>query len=228
MHLWIYTPIASGTLCTYAFVNTIDELIPLGSFWDDYAPNGNFDGPEINDASASISVATTDDDPSSSSAVFTPFNTFANGTYRGRGFKFKVEMNVEDVGHNIAIQQLGIFADFESRIERSYISGSSTSTLPQESGTSASGKDVSFANHFFVGTAGMGGLRAFPPALGITIMGAAAGEYFVIKTDSNGDFLNAAGQIVTGTGFNIKILDSNNNPINKRFSFQAVGYGKGV
>ena len=59
-------------------------------------------------------------------------------------------------------------------------------------------------------------------------MGAAGGEYFVIKTDSNGDFLNAAGNVVTGTGFNINILDSNNNPVNKKFTFQAVGYGKGV
>ena len=59
-------------------------------------------------------------------------------------------------------------------------------------------------------------------------MGAALGEYFVIKTDSNGDFLNAAGNIVTGTGFNIQILDSSNNPVNKKFTFQAVGYGKGV
>ena len=41
-------------------------------------------------------------------------------------------------------------------------------------------------------------------------------------------FLNAAGQDVTGTGFNIQILNSSNNPVNKKFTFQAVGYGKGV
>ena len=74
----------------------------------------------------------------------------------------------------------------------------------------------------------MGGLNQFKPSVGITIMGAAGGEYFVIKTDSNGDFLNAAGNVVTGTGFNIKILDSNDNPVDKKFTFQAVGYGKGV
>ena len=79
-----------------------------------------------------------------------------------------------------------------------------------------------------MGTSALGGLNEFKPSVGITIMGAAAGEYFVIKTDTNGDFLNAAGNVVTGTGFNIKILDSNNNPVNKKFTFQAVGYGKGV
>ena len=59
-------------------------------------------------------------------------------------------------------------------------------------------------------------------------MGAAAGEYFSIKTDSNGDFLNAAGAVITGTGFNISIKDGSNNPVDKKFTFQAVGYGKGV
>ena len=52
-------------------------------------------------------------------------------------------------------------------------------------------------------------------SVGITIQGASAGEYFVLSN-------------VSGTGFNIKILDSSNNPVNKQFTFQAVGYGKGV
>ncbi|BCV01824.1 MAG: hypothetical protein CM15mV46_350 [Caudoviricetes sp.] len=61
-------------------------------------------------------------------------------------------MKVEDVGHNIAIQQLGIFADFEARTERNYIPSNSTTptSVPQESGTSASGKDVNFANPFLL------------------------------------------------------------------------------
>ena len=79
-----------------------------------------------------------------------------------------------------------------------------------------------------MGTSSLGGTNAFKPSVGITIMGASAGEYFVIKTDAGGNFRNAAGNIVNGTGFNIKILDSSNNPVNKKFTFQAVGYGKGV
>ena len=59
-------------------------------------------------------------------------------------------------------------------------------------------------------------------------MGAAAGEYFTIKTDANGNFLNAAGSIVTGQGFNISIKDGSNNPVDKKFTLQSVGYGKGV
>ena len=203
----------SSSNCTFAFVNTIDTLIPSGTFWDDYAPNGNFDGPQVNDTSASISVRTTQTDPSSS-PTYTQFNTFANGTFKGRGFQFRVNLKSENTGHNLSIQQLGIFAAFESRTERSYVSGGSTSTAPISSGTSGSGLDVTFGSPFFVGTSSLGGANAFLPSVGITIQSAAAGEYFVLSS-------------VTGTGFNISIKDSSNNPVNKQFTFQAVGYGKG-
>ena len=119
--------------------------------------------------------------------------------------------------------QAGVTAEFESRTERAYQTGSGTSTLPLDHTTSmTNGLDVTFANPFFAGSS-----NQFKPSVGITIMGAALGEFFVIKTDSNGDFLNAAGNVVTGTGFNIKILNSSSQPINKKFTFQAVGYGKG-
>ena len=203
----------SSSNCTFAFVNTIDTLIPSGTFWDDYAPNGNFDGPQVNDTSASISVRTTQTDPSSS-PTYTQFNTFANGTFKGRGFQFRVNLKSENTGHNLSIQQLGIFAAFESRTERSYVSGGSTSTAPISSGTSGSGLDVTFGSPFFVGTSSLGGANAFLPSVGITIQGAALGEYFVLSS-------------VTGTGFNISIKNSSNNPVDKQFTFQAVGYGKG-
>ena len=88
-------------------------------------------------------------------------------------------------------------------------------TTPISSGTSASGKTITFAKPFFTGTSTLGGTNAYPPSVGITIVGAASGEYFVLSG-------------VSGTGFTIKILDSSNNPVNKDFTFQAVGYGKGV
>jgi len=181
-----------------------------------------------------IAVRTTTAAPSNGSSYADsdfankPFNTFANGTYKGRGFQFRLTLSSESIAHNISIQQLGITADFESRTERSYVSGGSTTTTPLSSGTSSSGLDVTFGKPFFVGTSNLGNSNAFKPSVGITIMGASAGEYFTIKTDANGDFLNAAGSIITGTGFNISIKDSNDNPVDKKFTFQAVGYGKGV
>ena len=202
---------------TVGLANTIDALIPTGTFWDDYAQNGNFDGPAINDVSASVAVRTTPDNPSSGSPTYSQFNTFANGTFKGRGFQFRTTLKSESTAHNISLQQLGIVAEFESRTERSYVSGSGTSTAPLSSGTSASGLNVTFGKPFFTGTSNLGGLNAFLPSVGITIQGASAGEYFVLSN-------------VSGTGFNIKILDANNSnaPVNKQFTFQAVGYGKGV
>ena len=198
---------------TVGFANTIDALIPSGTLWDDYAQNGNFDGPAINDVSASISVRTTQDNPSSGSPTYTQFNTFANGTYKGRGFQFRTNIKSDSIAHNISIQQLGIFAAFESRTERSYVSGGTTSTAPLSSGTSSSGLDVTFGSPFFVGTSSLGGANAFLPSVGITIIGASSGDYFELSN-------------VSGTGFNIKVKNGTNF-INKQFTFQAVGYGKG-
>jgi len=198
---------------TVGFANTIDALIPSGTLWDDYAQNGNFDGPAINDVSASISVRTTQDNPSSGSPTYTQFNTFANGTYKGRGFQFRTNIKSDSIAHNISIQQLGIFAAFESRTERSYVSGGTTSTAPLSSGTSSSGLDVTFGSPFFVGTSSLGGANAFLPSVGITIIGASSGDYFELSN-------------VSGTGFNIKVKNQSSF-INKQFTFQAVGYGKG-
>ena len=197
---------------TVGAANTIDALIPTGTFWDDYAQNGNFDGPAINDVSASIAVRTTEDNPSGS-PTYTQFNTFANGTFKGRGFQFRLTLKSESVAHNISIQQLGIFAAFESRTERSYVSGGSTSTAPLSSGTSSSGLDVTFGSPFFTGTSSLGGVNAFLPSVGITIQGAASGDYFELSN-------------VSGTGFNIKVKNGSSF-VNKQFTFQAVGYGKG-
>ena len=202
----------------------IETIIPSGSLWDNYATDGNFDGPAADEANCQIQVATSQ----TASGSFGSFNNFANGTFKGRRFKFKLVLETTNVSQNMNVQQAGYTALFQSRTEQNYQTGGSISTLPQNSGTSATGLDVTFAKPFFAGVSGLGGLNQFKPSVGITIMGAAAGEYFVIKTDSNGDFLNAAGNIVTGTGFNIKILDSSDNPVNKKFTFQAVGYGKGV
>ena len=199
---------------TVGAANTIDALIPTGTFWDDYAQNGNFDGPAINDVSASMAVRTTEDNPSSGSPTYTQFNTFANGTFKGRGFQFRTTLKSESVAHNISIQQLGITAAFESRTERSYVSGGTTSTAPLSSGTSSSGLDVTFGKPFFTGTSSLGGVNAFLPSVGITIQGAASGDYFELSN-------------VSGTGFNIKVKNGSSF-INKQFTFQAVGYGKGV
>ena len=203
---------------TVGAANTIDGLIPAGTFWDDYATNGNFDGPAIDDVTASLSVNVTQDNPSSGSPSYSGFQTFANGTYKGRGFKFRCTLKSESIAHNISVQELGVTAAFEARTERSYIDSSNViRTTPITSSTSSSGTTVTFANSFFTGTSSLGGVNAFPPSIGITIENADSGDYFVLSA-------------ITGTSFNIKIKNDSQNPvfIAKQFTFQAVGYGKGV
>ena len=66
------------------------------------------------------------------------------------------------------------------------------------------------------------------PSISITPYNLGQGGYFVIKQDVNGNFLNAANQNVNGTGFNIVFKNASNTVIDVKFSFQALGYGKGA
>ena len=188
----------------------IETIIPSGSFWDDYATDGNFDGAAADEANCQVLVATSQ----TASGTFGSFNNFANGTFKGRRFKFKLILETSNVSQNMNVQQAGYTAEFQARTERSYQTGGSTSTAAQQSGTSSSGLDVTFGTPFFVGTSSLGGANAFLPSVGITIQDASAGDYFVLSG-------------VTGTGFNIKIKNGTTF-LDKQFTFQAVGYGKGV
>jgi hypothetical protein len=115
------------------------------------------------------------------------------------------------------VQQAGYTAEFQSRTEQNYQTGGTTSTAPQQSGTSA--KAVTFGTPFFVGTSSLGGANAFLPTVGITIQNAQSGDFFTVTN-------------VSGTGFTVNIKNpnetANNGYVNRTFTFQAVGYGKGV
>ena len=87
------------------------------------------------------------------------------------------------------------------------------------SGTSSSGKTVTFGNPFFVGTSStQGGANAFLPSIGITIQNAQGGDFFTVTS-------------VSGTGFTVTIknkdISGNETFVNRTFTFSAVGYGKG-
>ena len=192
----------------------IEALIPgpPGILWDQYALNGNFDGLAADQANCQIQVATSQ----TASGSFGAFNNFANGTFKGRRFKFKLILETTNTAQNMNVQQAGYTAEFESRTEQNYQTGSGTSTAPQQSGTSASGKTITFGSPFFVGTSGLGGVNAFLPSIGITIQDAQAGDFFTVTN-------------VSGTGFTIKVMQNNNSTfVDRSFTFSAVGYGKGV
>ena len=193
----------------------IETLIPgpPGILWDQYALNGNFDGAAADEVNCQIQVATSQ----TASGSFGSFNNFANGTFRGRRFKFKLILETSDTAQNMNVQQAGYTAEFQSRTEQNYQIGGSTSTAPQSSGTSA--KTVTFGTPFFVGTSSLGGANAFLPTVGITIQNAQGGDFFTVTN-------------VSGTGFTVSIKNrdtsGNETFVNRTFTFQAVGYGKGV
>ena len=153
-------------------------------------------------ASATISSGTS----CTYGANFTQFNTFANGEYTARGFKFKCELESNDPAQNINVTELGYEASVKRRTE--------TVNSSIASGTSA--KTVTFGNPFFTGTGSLGGsTTAFLPTVGITLEGAVTGDYFKITS-------------ITGSQFVIEVRDSSNNFKNLNFRYTAIGFGKGT
>ena len=143
------------------------------------------------------------------SAEFSDFNTLANGTFIGRGFKFRCEMDSDDPAQSIEIDQLGYTAQLDSRTE--------TVNTVIASGTSS--KAVTFQHAFFTGTSELGGsTSAYLPNIGITIENAQAGDFFTLSS-------------ITGSGFsiNVKNRDTSNNEtfVNRNFKYAATGFGRG-
>ena len=166
----------------------------------------NFDGTVAEQTNASVLVRTTTDNPSSS-PTYESYNKFFKGTFRGRGFDFKAEINSENANENMLISELGFDAFLPARTEQS--------TTIQTSGTSASGYNVNFTNAYFTGTSALGGsTSAYLPAIMVTPQNMASGDFYEITS-------------ITGSGFNIKFKNSSGTVVSRNFSYSAVGYGKG-
>ena len=142
-------------------------------------------------------------------ANFTQFNTFTNGEYTARGYKFRTELTSNDPAQNINVTELGFEASLKRRTE------TVNTAIASQCATTSSAKTVSFGNAFFVGTSSLGGsTTAFLPTIGITLEGAVSGDYFKITS-------------VTGTQFVIETRDSSNNLKDLSFKYTAIGFGKG-
>ena len=169
-----------------------DNRTELINTWTD------FDGAVANDANAKLQVRTSTD-----MSNYSDFNDVANGTFKGRGFQFRVVLTTDDTAQNINLQELGYVATLPSRTEQSAVI------------TSGSGaKNVSFANAFFVGTSALGNLNNFLPAVSINPQSMDSGDHFEVSN-------------VSGTGFTVHFRNSSNASISKNFTFTAVGFGKG-
>jgi predicted phage tail protein len=172
----------------------------------------DFDAATAFNVNAKLLVATTTAAPSNglsyqdSDFSGITFNTFANGTYVGRGFKFRCLLESEDPAQSIEIDQLGYKAELDRRTEQK-------SNL--NSGTSASGLAVTFDQAFFTGAAETSvGVDTQKPSIGITANDLGGTDRFEITN-------------ISGSGFNIKFLNAGNAVQDKTFSYTAVGFGRG-
>ena len=145
------------------------------------------------------------------SAEFSKFNQFANGTFIGRGFRFRCELFSDDPAQSIEIEQLGYSAQLESRTETSLGNAGATNGVIA-SGTSQ--KSVTFTNTFFTGSTGTGvAANSVLPSVGITIENAQSGDFFTLSS-------------ITGSGFNIDIKNGSSH-VNRNFKYAATGFGRG-
>lgn len=205
----------SGTVITisknshgYSVAEFVDIDFTAGS-----ATDGNYQIKTVPDANsftvtASSSATISSGTSCSYGANFTQFNTFANGEYVARGFKFKCELESNDPAQNINITELGFEASVKRRTE------TVNSAIASQCATTGSAKTVTFANSFFTGTGSLGGgTTAFIPSVGITLDGAVSGDYFNVTS-------------VTGSQFVIETKDGSNNFKDLSFKYTAIGFGK--
>jgi len=185
-----------------------DSRTQLIDDWDD------FDGDEANNVNAELLVATTTSAPSGTNYADSDFsgktfNTFVNGTYKARGFKFKVKVSTTDIGQNIKVNELGYTATFQRRSEQ----GAGRSI---DGSNNAAAKDITFDKPFFVGTQTLLGVDSNKPSIGITATdNITSGDYFQVTN-------------ITATGFRVTFKDSSNGLIDRNFNFSVVGFGKGA
>ena len=171
----------------------------------------NFDGAGSDRLKSRLQVETSQDNSS-----FTTEQNLTNGSFSARAFKFKANLISVDVNENIKFTELGFDAFFPSRTENKYQSGGNIISTPLQSTTSASGLVVVFGKPFFTGTSDIGGsTTAFLPSISISPEDAPSGAFYVLSA-------------ISGAGFTIVYKNSSSTPIDVKFTFQALGYGKGA
>ena len=169
----------------------------------------DWDGDLAENAISKIFVSTTNDDPNSSSATFTKFTEFSNGTFKGRGFKFQALLETTDSAQNVVVQELGYLAEMPVRTEQSTLLYSSNVASPSGSGIA---KQVTFTKPFFTGTSSTESVPK--PSVSISPQNSQAGDHFTITN-------------LSGTSFTVTFFNSG-SIVNRSFTYNAVGFGKGV
>ena len=186
-------------------INTSDLLDSRTGNVDDY---DSWDGSIVNQTNCKLSVATSLDN-----STFTDFQDFSQANFVGRYFKFKATLASTNIAQNIEVSILGFDAFFDLRTETSAINPAATNGVIS-SGTSNSGKNISFVNNFFTGTSAIGGsTSAYLPSIQVVPTDMAVNETFAITS-------------ISSSGFNVKFTNSSGTVISRNFTFSATGFGK--
>ena len=176
----------------------------------DFDARTSIDGAGSDRLKSRVQVQTSQDNSS-----FTTAANLTNGSFSARAFKFISNLISVDVNENIKFNELGFDAFLPSRTENKYQSSGNIISTPLQSGTSASGLDVVFGKPFFTGTSDIGGsTTAFLPSIVISPEDMPSGAFFALSS-------------ISGTGFTIVFKNSSSTVIDVKFTFQALGYGKG-
>ena len=186
------------------FVTRGNFLNDLMDNWPDVDARTDWDGVTADSVNASFELRTTTDDPSSS-PTWGSWMPCANGTFNGRGFQFRANLTSSSTDQNILVDQLGYIASLDQRTEQS--------VELVASGTSGSGKSLTFDKAFFTGTSSLLGANSRLPSIGIVAQNMASGDYYNVTS-------------VSATGFTVIFKDSSNNPIDRSFYWTAVGFGR--
>ena len=201
----------SGTTITitksnhgFAIGSLIDITFTTGSTTSDNGEYQIVSKPSDDTFTVTSTVSDTASGNCTLGSEFTVFSTMANGTFIGRGFKFKVELTSSDPAQSIIVKQVGYSASLERRTE--------TPVNVIASGTSQ--KSVTFINNFFTGASGTSvGAGTALPTIGITIENMQSGDFFELSS-------------ISATGFNIDIKNGSSH-VNRNFKYTAVGFGRG-
>ena len=119
-------------------------------------------------------------------------------------FNSEVKLTSNDVAQDIKVSQLRIYCIFQRRTEQGNLTASG-----------AGAKAITLQHPFLlVHLYSEGGANTNLPSIGINAQNMASGDYFEISS-------------ISGTGFTVHFKNSSNASIDRNFTYQAVGFGKG-
>ena len=159
-----------------SYVESFIDIIQLNyaNLFDDPIENfdlreGLFDGdPAAYDGStATVQVATTLDDPTSATAVFTAFNNLSAGSFLARGYKFRAVLLTNNLDVAPKVTRLQVKIDMPDVLQ--------------------SGEDIPFTGTKVV-TFPAGFYNTSTPAVSTSVTGLGGGDYIEITSKSNTGF----------------------------------------